>query len=114
MDMPMHLAGEDGGGRYTVPAAAMEIISDSTICLTPHSLARHCLDCGTMYRSSVVAPVAAAGRHVCPFCHSLRTGPVLGQGGGLGAVLAAMPRRKPETTPVRTLRMQTPHHDQGA
>jgi hypothetical protein len=96
MDMHFHLAGEDSGGRFTAPAAAMEIISDSTLCLTPHGLTRHCLDCGTAYRSSVVAPVAQAGRHLCPFCRSLRTEPVLGPGDPLGAVLAAMPQRAPD------------------
>jgi hypothetical protein len=76
MDMREH-ASDGGHRRFTTPFQAMEIISDSTLCLTPHGLARRCRACGTVYRSSVVAPVAAPGGLSCPYCRSPGTEPVL-------------------------------------
>lgn len=67
-------------GRFALPGAALEIVSDSTLCLTPHAIARRCRACGTVYRGSVVEPLTT-DRPCCPYCGSPRTGPVREAGG---------------------------------
>lgn len=65
------------GGRYASPMAAMEIVSDSTICLAPHGLTRHCPACGTVFRGSVITPLTAGCAAACPYCLHPRTKPLL-------------------------------------
>ena len=94
MDMREHAA--DGGlRRIATPFQAMEIISDFTLCLTPHGLTRRCRACGTVYRGSVVAPVAAPGGLSCPYCRNPGTEPVLSREEDSRGMRSGRPRPAP-------------------
>ncbi|NDY56012.1 hypothetical protein G3N56_04535 [Desulfovibrio sulfodismutans] len=75
MTTPVQIT-EHGVGRYAGSATAMEIVSDSTLCLMPHSLPRHCPACGTVFHGSVISPVATGAGAACPYCLHSRTLPI--------------------------------------